>query len=100
MLPDKASLYLTAIEDAEYKEDKIECEPCAFVIQVDEYYSLLYCGECAFDFLHQIQRVNFKCYLLYSNVYCAFYSQKKGVLCFACLFLIFYLLFPSFSSLE
>ena len=27
VLPDKASLYLTAIEDAEYKEDKIECEP-------------------------------------------------------------------------
>ena len=26
MLPDKASLYLTAIEDAEYKDDKIECE--------------------------------------------------------------------------
>ncbi|XVE54120.1 hypothetical protein DITRI_Ditri03aG0055900 [Diplodiscus trichospermus] len=26
VLPDKASLYLTAIEDAEYKEDKIECE--------------------------------------------------------------------------
>lgn len=43
MLPDKASLYLTAIEDSEYKEDKIECEPCDFVIQVDEYYSLLYC---------------------------------------------------------
>jgi hypothetical protein len=27
VLPDKASLYLTAIEDAEYKEDKIECKP-------------------------------------------------------------------------
>lgn len=26
MLPDKTSLYLTAIEDAEYKDDKIECE--------------------------------------------------------------------------
>lgn len=26
VLPDKASLYLTAIEDADYKEDKIECE--------------------------------------------------------------------------
>lgn len=26
MLPDKASLHLTAIEDSEYKEDKIECE--------------------------------------------------------------------------
>ena len=26
MLPDKASLFLTAIEDSEYKEDKIECE--------------------------------------------------------------------------
>lgn len=26
VLPDKASLYLTAIEDAEYKEDKIECK--------------------------------------------------------------------------
>lgn len=26
MLPDKAALYLTAIEDADYKEDKIECE--------------------------------------------------------------------------
>ena len=26
VLPDKASLYLTAIEDAEYKDDKIECE--------------------------------------------------------------------------
>lgn len=26
MLPDKTSLYLTAIEDADYKEDKIECE--------------------------------------------------------------------------
>lgn len=25
ILPDKASLYLTAIEDAEYKDDKIEC---------------------------------------------------------------------------
>lgn len=27
VLPDKASLFLTAIEDAEYKDDKIECEP-------------------------------------------------------------------------
>ncbi|KAF6138194.1 hypothetical protein GIB67_011034 [Kingdonia uniflora] len=27
VLPDRASLYLTAIEDAEYKEDKIECKP-------------------------------------------------------------------------
>ncbi|KAG6772053.1 hypothetical protein POTOM_023449 [Populus tomentosa] len=27
VLPDKASLYLTAIEDAEYKEDKIESQP-------------------------------------------------------------------------
>lgn len=26
VLPDKASLYLTAIEDAEYKDDKIECK--------------------------------------------------------------------------
>lgn len=26
VLPDNASLYLTAIEDAEYKEDKIECK--------------------------------------------------------------------------
>lgn len=26
ILPDKAILFLTAIEDAEYKEDKIECE--------------------------------------------------------------------------
>jgi len=26
VLPDKASLHLTAIEDSEYKEDKIECE--------------------------------------------------------------------------
>lgn len=26
VLPDKTSLYLTAIEDADYKEDKIECE--------------------------------------------------------------------------
>lgn len=26
VLPDKTSLYLTAIEDAEYKDDKIECE--------------------------------------------------------------------------
>lgn len=26
VLPDKASLHLTAIEDADYKEDKIECE--------------------------------------------------------------------------
>ena len=26
MLPDKASLFLTAIEDSEYKEDKIECK--------------------------------------------------------------------------
>lgn len=26
MLPDKASLHLTAIEDADYKDDKIECE--------------------------------------------------------------------------
>ncbi|XP_040951016.1 protein arginine N-methyltransferase 1.1-like [Gossypium hirsutum] len=26
VLPDEASLYLTAIEDAEYKDDKIECE--------------------------------------------------------------------------
>lgn len=37
VLPDKAALYLTAIEDAEYKEDKIDCElttscssPCLF----------------------------------------------------------------------
>ena len=26
VLPDKASLFLTAIEDADYKEDKIECK--------------------------------------------------------------------------
>jgi len=26
VLPDRASLHLTAIEDAEYKEDKIECK--------------------------------------------------------------------------
>lgn len=26
VLPDKASLYLTAIEDADYKDEKIECE--------------------------------------------------------------------------
>lgn len=26
VLPDKASLYLTAIEDADYKADKIECK--------------------------------------------------------------------------
>jgi type I protein arginine methyltransferase len=26
ILPDIASLYLTAIEDKDYKEDKIECE--------------------------------------------------------------------------
>jgi hypothetical protein len=26
VLPDKTSLYLTAIEDAEYKDDKIECK--------------------------------------------------------------------------
>jgi len=25
VLPDRASLHLTAIEDADYKEDKIEC---------------------------------------------------------------------------
>lgn len=30
VLPDKASLYLTAIEDADYKEDKIECELILF----------------------------------------------------------------------
>lgn len=30
VLPDKASLYLTAIEDAEYKDDKIECKFCTF----------------------------------------------------------------------
>ncbi|KAG6769964.1 hypothetical protein POTOM_025631 [Populus tomentosa] len=35
VLPDKASLYLTAIEDAEYKEDKIECKYC-LVSYVDE----------------------------------------------------------------
>lgn len=27
VLPDNASLHLTAIEDSEYKEDKIECKP-------------------------------------------------------------------------
>ena len=32
VLPDKASLYLTAIEDAEYKEDKIECEVSIFCL--------------------------------------------------------------------
>lgn len=26
MLPDKTSLYLTAIEDGEYKQEKISCE--------------------------------------------------------------------------
>lgn len=30
VLPDKASLHVTAIEDAEYKDDKIECEPLLF----------------------------------------------------------------------
>lgn len=31
VLPDTASLFLTAIEDAEYKDDKIECESVDFV---------------------------------------------------------------------
>lgn len=27
MFPDRATLYITAIEDRQYKEDKINCEP-------------------------------------------------------------------------
>lgn len=38
VLPDKASLHLTAIEDADYKEDKIECE----FIYMWYYYKLVY----------------------------------------------------------
>ncbi|KAH7572167.1 hypothetical protein JRO89_XS04G0214400 [Xanthoceras sorbifolium] len=36
VLPDKASLYLTAIEDAEYKDDKIECEPVDLLLRYDQ----------------------------------------------------------------
>jgi len=38
VLPDKASLCLTAIEDADYKEDKIECKfipPSCFCFILD-----------------------------------------------------------------
>lgn len=38
ILPDKASLYLTAIEDAEYKEDKIECEHISSVHLIHIHY--------------------------------------------------------------
>lgn len=38
VLPDKASLHLTAIEDADYKEDKIECE----FIYMWYFYKLVY----------------------------------------------------------
>lgn len=38
VLPDKASLYLTAIEDADYKDDKIECE----LINTRHLYNLAY----------------------------------------------------------
>lgn len=38
VLPDKASLHLTAIEDADYKDDKIECE----LITVRHFYKLVY----------------------------------------------------------
>lgn len=34
VLPGKASLYLTAIEDAEYKHEKIECELYGFVFDL------------------------------------------------------------------
>lgn len=32
VLPDKTSLRLTAIEDAEYKEDKIECKFVGYMV--------------------------------------------------------------------
>lgn len=41
VLPDKTSLYLTAIEDAEYKEDKIECEFFHFLFLRFYFFNLL-----------------------------------------------------------
>lgn len=59
VLPDKASLYLTAIEDAEYKEDKIECKLIdSTAHRVIHAYSLLVSHFCIFGFMpanwHQI----------------------------------------------
>lgn len=42
MLPDNASLHLTAIEDAEYKEDKIECK-LTMVLFLSEDVKFLFC---------------------------------------------------------
>ena len=50
VLPDKASLYLTAIEDAEYKDDKIECEHSRLL---DWYYFFIFmfiCGNWLWPF--------------------------------------------------
>ena len=53
MLPDKASLFLTAIEDSEYKEDKIECEliestpspfPTLISMSIEIAFCVLYCS--------------------------------------------------------
>jgi hypothetical protein len=38
VLPDKTSLYLTAIEDAEYKDDKIECKTIDFCMYKSRYF--------------------------------------------------------------
>lgn len=46
ILPDKASLYLTAIEDAEYKEDKIECE------HIPPNYFVCFCLVTRFSYIH------------------------------------------------
>lgn len=54
VLPDKASLFLTAIEDAEYKDDKIECELVDFLhkyepmikFNMGEYVTHLSCVNC------------------------------------------------------
>lgn len=48
VLPDKASLYLTAIEDAEYKDDKIECELIYFfcILQVNYIWFLTQFVDC------------------------------------------------------
>lgn len=44
VLPDKASLYLTAIEDAEYKDDKIECKHSRLL----DWYNFLYSFICGY----------------------------------------------------
>jgi hypothetical protein len=48
MFPDKATLYLSAIEDSEYKEDKINCELSLSLSVCVCMYVCVCVGSCSF----------------------------------------------------